>query len=489
MMPTRPLPSLRCDHPIKQPACACCTAEVRAITRRVDHDLSRRGFLVGSSASVASLGLAAFAAPAQAQASPARPVLFRNARVFNGLDANTQPGMSVLLQGDSIAEIASGPLAPPEGTLVIDASGRTLMPGLIDAHWHTMLAALPVARMLTAEVGDIHLAAAAQATRTLMRGFTTVRDMGGPAFALKRAIDSGIVVGPRIYASGAIISQTSGHGDFRSVWELPGGRGLLSRAEMLGAAALTDGRSAVLRATREQLMGGASQIKIVAGGGVASAYDPIDVIQFLPEEIEAAVAAAADWGTYVAAHVYTPEGIKRCIRAGVRTIEHGQLADEDAVRMMADRGVVWSLQPFLEALHGSVERIPPATLEKWKLVWAGTDASYAMAQRHRIPTGFGTDLLFDQDGAEQQGKWLAGTRRWFTPAQALKQATADNAAILRLSGPRNHYPRALGVVQRSAHADLLLVEGDPTENLDLVADPDANFRVIMKGGRVYKNTL
>ena len=252
--------------------------------------------MAGATGSVALLGLSAYSRGAKA-ATTSSAVLFPNARLFDGLSLNTRPGVSVPVMDGMIVDVTDGTLTPPEGATVIDAGGRTLMPGLIDAHWHTMLAALSLATMLTADPGDIHLAAGVQAKRTLMRGFTTVRDLGGPAFALKRAIDAGSIAGPRIYPCGAMISQTSGHGDFRNIPELPRIEGNLSRAEVAGAAALADGRDAVLRATREQLMHGASQIKIVAGGGVSSAYDPIDVTEFLPEEIEAAVAAAEDWGT------------------------------------------------------------------------------------------------------------------------------------------------------------------------------------------------
>jgi imidazolonepropionase-like amidohydrolase len=384
--------------------------------------------------------------------------------------------------------VADGVLSAPDGATVIDGGGRTLMPGLIDAHWHTMLASLPVARMMTADVGDVHFAAAAQAERTLMRGFTTVRDAGGPAFALKRAIDSGSVSGPRIYPSGAMISQSSGHGDFRAIWEVPRVAGSLQRAEMVGAARVADGRDAVLQATREQLMQGASQIKITAGGGVSSNYDPLDVLQFLPEEMEAAVLAAADWGTYVMAHVYNPKGIQRCLAAGVKCIEHGQLTDEDTVMMMADKGAVWSLQPFVEELE-DLTNVAPLQLSKKQQLWVGTDTAYSLAVKHGVPTGWGSDILFDAKATERQGENLAYIRRWYTPAQALVQATSQNAFILGMSGPRNPYPGTLGVIQKGAHADILLCDGDPTEDLDLVADPDTNFRVIMKAGTVYKNTL
>ena len=475
----------RCQHIIMRRDCACCRTEVRAITRRLTLDLSRRGFVAGATASVATLGLAAYSG-ARAE-TPDAPVLFSNARLFDGLSLTTRDGVSVLVKGGRIAEIAQGAIPAPEGATLIDAKGRTLMPGLIDAHWHTMMASLPIARLLAAEAGDIHLAAAAQAERTLMRGFTTVRDLGGPSFALKRAIDSGLVKGPRIYPCGAMISQTSGHGDFRNIWEIPSLPGDLSRAEQLGAAALADGRDAVLKATRQQLMLGATQIKIVAGGGVSSAYDPLDVAEFLPEEIEAAVLAAADWDTYVCAHVYTPRAIQRCLKAGVKCIEHGQLADEDTVRMMADKGAVWSMQPFVEAL-ASVG-LTPEMRQKARVMWDGTDTAYNLAIKHGVPTGWGSDILFDAAATEEQGKNLAYMARWFTPARALQQATAYNAFILGLSGARNPYPGALGVISKGAHADMLLVDGDPTVTLDLVADPDRNFKLIMKAGQIYKNAL
>jgi imidazolonepropionase-like amidohydrolase len=478
----------RCQHVVARPGCACCTAEVRALTRKVNTDLSRRGFMSSGAASVALLGIAAYT-PVKAQTVDPKTVsLFTNVRLFDGLALNTRDGVSVLVMDGMIADVAQGPLSAPDGATVIDGGGRTLMPGLIDAHWHTMLASLPVAVMMTADVGDIHFAAAAQAERTLMRGFTTVRDAGGPAFALKRAIDGGSVVGPRIYPSGAMISQTSGHGDFRNIWELPRIGGAPQRAEMVGAARVADGRAAVLEATREQLMQGASQIKIVAGGGVSSNYDPIDVLQFLPEEMEAAVLAAADWGTYVMAHVYTPKGIQRCLAAGVKCIEHGQLTDEDTVMMMADKGAVWSLQPFVEETD-DVTNVKPLQLAKKQQLWVGTDTAYLLAVKHGVPTGWGSDILFDANASERQGQNLAYIKRWYTPSQALVQATSQNAFILGMSGPRNPYPGVIGVIQKGAHADMILCEGNPTENLDLVADPDTNFRVIMKAGTVYKNTL
>jgi imidazolonepropionase-like amidohydrolase len=214
------------------------------------------------------------------------------------------------------------------------------MPGLIDAHWHMFMAAVSPAVLLTADPGYLNLLAARQAEATLMRGFTTIRDMGGPVFGLKRAIDEGVPVGPRIYASGAMISQTSGHGDFRSRYEVPRALGgPLSQSEISGVAAIADSPDEVRLRAREQLRQGASQIKLMAGGGVSSPHNPIESTQFTEAELHAAVEAAEGWGTYVAVHAYTPAAIRQAIAAGVKCIEHGQLIDEPTAQLLADKGI------------------------------------------------------------------------------------------------------------------------------------------------------
>ncbi|MGO2880976.1 MAG: amidohydrolase family protein, partial [Halomonas sp.] len=275
------------------------------------------------------------------------PVLLTNLTLFDGSGGPLRDGVSVKVEDGRVSAILEGNAGAESGD-VIDCDGRVLMPGLIDAHWHSTLAAITQMEAMSADIGYIHLVAAKEAERTLMRGVTSVRDVGGPSFALKRAIDEGIVNGPRIFPAGAMISQTSGHGDFRMRHELPRGSTTpLSYTEQQGVAMIADGEAEVLRRTREQLMLGASQIKLIAGGGVASFYDPLDSTQFSERELRAAVEAAGDWGTYVMVHVYTSRGIQRALRAGVRSIEHGQLADEETVRMMAGEDVWWSLQPFL----------------------------------------------------------------------------------------------------------------------------------------------
>ncbi len=362
------------------------------------------------------------------------------------------------------------------------------MPGLTDAHWHaTMVRATP-AIMLGSDLGYSTLLAGAEATATLMRGFTTIRDLGGPSFSLKRAIDEGVLPGPRIYPSGAVITVTSGHGDFRQTIDLPRTLGgMLSRVEQLGGAMIADSPDEVRLRVREQLMLGASQIKLTAGGGVASPFSPLDVSTFTEAELRAAVEAAENWGTYVGTHAYTPVSIQRSIAAGVKVIEHGHLMDDASARMIAEKGIWLSTQPFLD-LAGAAG-LPPANQARMRQVVTGTDNVYALAKKYKIKTAFGTDVLFSQALAERQGNGIVDLTRWYTPAEALTMATATNGELFRLSGLRNPYPGKMGVVEEGALADLLLVDGNPLENIKLVADPVKNFLVIMKDGAIYKNAL
>ncbi len=322
-----------------------------------------------------------------------------------------------------------------------------------------------------------------------MQGFTTVRDLGGPVFGLKRAIDEGVMVGPRIYPSGAMISQTSGHGDFRFDFRgsaTPGGP--LSHSEVEGIAAIADSPDEVRLRAREQLRQGASQIKLMAGGGVNSANNPIQSVQFTEPEIRAAVEAAENWGTYVTVHAYTPRAIRQAIAAGVKCIDHGQLIDEPTVKLMADKGIWWSLQPLLD--DEDMPPMDPATRKSALEVFAGTDNAYRLARKYKVKVAFGADILFSPRVAgTRHGAQLTKLLRWYPPAEVLKMATADNGELMALSGFINPYPGKLGVVEEGAFADLLLVDGNPLENIKLIEDPGKNFLVIMKDGTIYKNTL
>ena len=455
--------------------------------QRITQDLSRRQFLGGTAAL-----LAPFALPQVAAQTPAleaqRPLLLRNLRLFDGSGQAVREGLQVLIQGQRIAELLPAQ-ATVENAQVIDCRGKLVLPGLIDTHWHTMLASISQLSAATADLGYLYLVAAQEAQRTLMRGFTSVRDAGGPAFALKRAIDEGLVAGPRIFASGAMISQTSGHGDFRLRSDVPrAGNAPLSLIENMGVAMIADGEAEVLRRVREQLMLGAVQIKMLAGGGVASLYDPLDSTQFSERELRAGVEAAGDWNTYVMTHVYSPKGIQRAIRAGVKCIEHGQLADEASVRMMRDEGVWWSLQPFLQDADSNVYADPGQRASQQQ-VSEGTQKAYALAQKYGIKTGWGTDILFNPKNTATQGRQLAKLTRFYDPLTLLGQATGTNGELLALSGARNPYPGVLGRIVKGALADLLIADGDPAANLDFLADPEKNLHLIMKDGTIHKNTL
>ena len=430
------------------------------------------------------LGLASVVAPVSAQTSP--ETLFRNVRVFDGPHLTLTEPTNVLVRGNKIAVIDGAASSP--GATVIDGGGRTLMPGLIDAHTHIMFNSLSQAALLTVDVGFINIVAAKAATDMLMRGFTSIRDLGGPAFGLKRAIDSGLVAGPRIWPSGAMISQTGGHGDFRLPNELPAAPDAFGYADRIGAAAIADDEATVRKRAREQLALGATQIKLMAGGGVSSNYDPLDVTQFTVAELRAAVEAAENWGTYVTVHAYTPRAVRQAIEAGVKCIDHGNMLDDATVRLMADKGIWWSMQPFTDDgnsafAEGSPNRIKQLTM------FGGTDTAYALAKKYKIRTAWGTDTLFDPTVAAQQGQMLAKMVKWYTSAEALKIATYDNGQLLALSGPRSPYPGVLGVVEVDALADLVLVDGDPIKDINLVADAAKNFLIIMKDGRIYKNLL
>jgi imidazolonepropionase-like amidohydrolase len=431
------------------------------------------------------------ALPSFAQDAPNSVTVFSNVRIFDGKSDHLSAPSHALVRGNIIEKISTEPIPTDRraDTKLIDCAGRTLMPGLIDAHWHTMLVRPRHAELLTADIGYLNLQAGAEARDTLMRGFTTVRDLGGPSFGLKRAIDEGVITGPRIYPCGALITVTGGHGDFRPASELPRTIGApLSRGEQIGAAAIADSPDEVRVRVREQLMLGATQIKLTAGGGVASPHSPLDASTFTEAELRAAVEAAENWGTYVTVHAYTPVSIQRAIAAGVKCIEHGHLMDEPTAKLIAERGIWLSTQPFPDEIAYA---FPPGSQEsqKAKQVLAGTETTYELAKKYKLKTAFGTDILFSRELAPRQGELLVKLARWYTPAEALVMATANNAELLTMCGKRNPYPGKLGVVEEGALADLLLVDGDPIADIKLIADPQKNFLIIMKDGKIFKNTL
>jgi imidazolonepropionase-like amidohydrolase len=464
----------------------CHSPQAQQLLTRLDDGLSRRSVLKGVAASFATLPLGS-PGPAFAQ-DAGKPILLRNVRIFDGTSGKLVEGHGVLVEGNLIKSLVADADKVADAD-VVDCGGRTLMPGMIDVHWHAVLAGISQMAAMTADIPYVHLVAAQEAERTLLRGFTTVRDVGGPSFALKRAIDEARIAGPRIYPSGAMISQTSGHGDFRMRTDLPRtSQSNMSVAEQAGISAIADGEAEVLRRVREQLMLGASQIKIMGGGGVASAYDPIDALQYSEAEMKAAVSAAADWGTYVCVHTYTSAGIQRALACGVKSIEHGQLADEETVKRMADAGAWWSIQPFLADEDANTYPSPKQRAQQQNIA-DGTARAVALGRKYNVRMALGTDILFSPKGTATQGKQLVKFARWYDAADVLRLLTSGNAELAGLSGPRNPYPGQLGRIEAGAYADILVLDGNPLEDISLIAAPERSMRLIMKDGRIHKNTL
>jgi imidazolonepropionase-like amidohydrolase len=469
--------------------CFCHTPAFARLNAHLARKFSRYSSHAAIGAALGTFAAGSGSMAATATAASLASIAFSNLRLFDGKSDALIEGLRVVVEGKRIKSVepVATPLAPD--VRIVDCGGRVLMPGLIDAHWHAMMASMPINVLLTADVGYITLVAADEAKKTLMRGFTSVRDMAGPSFSLKRAIDNGLVPGPRIWPSGAMISQTGGHGDFRFPYEIPASPNApLSRGDAIGGGAIADGVDRVLQRAREQLMLGASQLKLAAGGGVSSHYDPIDVSQYTEAEFRAATDAAENWGTYVAVHAYTPRAIQTAIRGGVRCIEHGHLMDEATAELIAKNGIWLSTQAFLNNEYSN--SMPTLEAEaKAQQVYAGTDAAYKFAKAFDIKTAWGTDILFDSKMTVHQGAILTTLERWHRPVEILKMATAVNGELLAMSGPRNPYPGRLGVIEAGALADLIVVDGDPLANLNLIADPEKNFLVIMKDGRVVKDAL
>ena len=438
-----------------------------------------------------TLGLALLAGHAFAQTAQPSAVLFQNVRIFDGTGGALSAPSNVLVRDNKIEKISAAPIVVDRAanTQIIQGGGRTLMPGLIDAHAHLTFNTTPIVFAATADPNYLQIRSTVHAGSILLDGFTSVRDVSGPSFGMKRAIDEGLMPGPRIWPSGPMISQTSGHADNRNVGDLPSTVNTFPQPGVrYGYNAIADGVSEMHKVVRENLMHGASQIKLALGGGVSSNFDPIDVAEYTKEEVVAAVADADNWGTYVTVHAYTPKAVRLAVDAGVKSIEHGQLLDEPTIKLLAERGIWLSLQPFLED-EDAIPTAPGSDNErKYQQVAEGTDRAYRLAKQYRVKTAFGTDIQFNPKAIERQSFYLPKLVKWYTPAEALKMATADNAELLAMSGPRNPYPGKLGVVEEGALADLLLVDGDPIANIRLLEDPAKNFVVIMKDGKLYKNT-
>lgn len=472
------------QHLIHGTGCACHSPELQQAARRLD-SFSRRGFLAGLGAT-AIAGMGTKRSFAQSSA-PATKTLFRNARVFDGVSTALITGANVLIEGNKIAAIDTTNADAPADTLVIECGDRVLMPGLIDAHWHTLYAAVPLNVLMTGDLGIVFTTSTAEANRTLMRGFTTIRDLGSPVFTFKQAIDASIIPGPRIFPSGAMITTSGGHGDLRMPYDIPRNADQLSLSETMGSAAIADSAGDLKRRVREQLLQGASQIKLVGGGGVSTPRSPLDMMTFSEDEIRVAVDVASDWNTYVTVHAYAPSTVQRALRGGAACIEHAHLMDDETARMIADKGAWLSMQPFMSM--DDVEVAPGPGVERAHQLFNGTPRVYELAKKYGIKTAWGSDVLFSPALTPRQNIMLTHLTNWYSNAEALRMATSTNAEMLALSNLRNPYPGKLGVIEKDALADMLLVDGNPLDDIRLIEDPANNLSVIMKDGVVHKNIL
>lgn len=437
-----------------------------------------RRAMLGGLAALPLLGAAGDGAPPV--------ILIRNVQLFDGTGGARQP-RNVRIAGNRIDAVSAGDIPVPAGATVIDGAGQTLMPGLTDAHWH--MAAVKGVPWMGSDDGLAIAMILKDAERQLMRGFTTVRDTAGSVFGIKAAIDRGVSPGPRCYPSGAAISQTSGHGDPGPIDELPATLGGdVSRHQRLGMTAIANGVPEVLAATRQQFKRGATQIKIMAGGGVTSDHDPIDTVQFTPEEIRAIVQVATDWGSYACAHAYTPAGVRRCLEAGVLSIEHGHAIDDRTAALMAEKGAWLSSQPFERG--DNILTPEQQTKAEESIGSGGWQASVRLARKHGVKLAFGTDLFARTPSSRTENAMLPRLGAIFSNAEVLRIATSGNCALFAQSGKRDPYRAApLGVIREGAWADMLLVRGNPLDDLRLLEDFERNLLVIIKDGVIHKNVM
>jgi imidazolonepropionase-like amidohydrolase len=437
--------------------------------------------------------------PGFAQAAePPEPklTLISNVNIFDGKTEKLHKNMHVLVKDNLIETVSNEPLAviQTDNVTIIEGKGRTLMPGMIEGHGHVMFASdLP--KFLNQDEYQQWISAARRANDYLKSGFTTIRDCGGNSFGVKRALDADIFPGPRIFPGGASIGQTSGHGDFRS--NVDGhpyfdGKENGGNVNKWGHTLIADGVDEVRRAVREQLFRGASHIKIHTGGGVTSFTDPLMAAQYTPEEIKAAVEEATRYGTYVMTHSQMNNSVVASLDAGVKSIEHGLVLEESTVKRMAELGVYYSPQLFLplQPTAGNPMFQDPIQQAKLKVVADGTRNAIALAKKYKLTILWGTDAFFGSAPFNAFTQEFAYRDEFFTPIQQLQQITGNNGKVLALSGLKNPYPGAeLGVIKEGAFADILIVNGDPTKDIRLLMDAEKNIDVIMKNGKIYKNTI
>ncbi|MBS0221686.1 MAG: amidohydrolase family protein [Proteobacteria bacterium] len=407
-------------------------------------------------------------------------VLFKNASLLDPRWDEARGGYEVLVEGDRIKEVSDKPIKAANARAV-DCGMRTLMPGLIDCHVHVFLSEVNIRNLENVPLTLMTARAADLMKGMIDRGFTTVRDTGGADWGIKAAVESGLIVGPRLFISGRAIGPTGGHSDSRRRTDTGAPCGCCNA--MVYCMAVADGADEVRRTVREQMRQGADQVKIMCSGGVASPYDPLDSLQFSEAEIAAATDEARNFGRYVLAHAYTPEAITRAVSNGVRTIEHGNLIDEKAAKLLKSRGgyMVANLVTYFVMKERAAQfGMTADMLAKNDIVLEGALKSLEICKKAGVKVGYGSDLL-GQLQVEQSREFLFRAEV-LKPLEIIRQATIVGAEVLRHEGK-------LGIVAPGAFADLIVVDGDPVKDLKLFLDQGAHLPAIMKAGQFHKNAL
>jgi imidazolonepropionase-like amidohydrolase len=412
-------------------------------------------------------------------------LVFRNARIFDGVQADCPEGMFVRVADGLIREVSAKPISAQDAQ-VIDVGGRTLIPGLIDAHVHAFASDVAVQKIES--LGEAYRTAHAvrMLSHALGCGFTTVRDVGGGNYSLYRALADGLLVGPRYLYAGKILSMTGGHGDMRQVEERPRYQAICGCGDtpvFNSFAVIADGIDACLRAAREELRQGAHCIKIMGSGGVASPTDPIWMNQYREDEIRAIVNECTERRTYVSSHCHPASAVRRSVEFGVRSIEHGTLIDDDTARFVAERGAY--IVPTMAVIFALVEQgrqlgFPAQSQEKAEFAFKQALSGMDSMRRAGVKVCFGTDLIGST--YTQECREFTLRSEVFTPLEILRQATSVAAEMMMMQGQ-------IGCIAPGAHADLLVVEGDPLQNISLLADSGRHLRTIVRGGTVVKNEL
>jgi len=408
-------------------------------------------------------------------------LLFKNARVFDGTNADCAEGQWLRVADGAIQEISSQPLPAGDGTQVIDVGGRTLMPGLIDAHVHAFASDVAVARIEAHGEAYRTAHAVRMLGHALDCGFTTVRDIGGGNYSLYKAAADGLIRAPHFHYAGKILSMTGGHGDMRPIDERPRYAPACACVEANSFSVMADGVDECLKQTREQLRQGAHCIKLMGSGGVASPTDPIWMNQYREDEIRAIVGECTERRSYASAHCHPASAVRRCVEFGVRTIEHGTLIDAETAAFVAARGAF--IVPTMVIIHALVELgrqlgFPPQSQEKAEYAVKHAISGLDLMRSAGVKVVYGTDLLGST--YTQQCREFTLRSEVFTPLELLRQATSNAAEMMLMQG-------RIGCVKVGAQADLIVVDGDPLKDIGLLAANGQRLRTIVRGGELVKN--